>query len=335
MRARTAILPTLLLLTVIGRSSALEIDNGRLKVILHPKIGRFSLYADGIPLFVDRDPRTSGAAVLVDNRTYRLGDSLEFRTSTESLPQGARFVWKSQRLTITQSFFFTSPLSLRISFSITNTSERDLAVGLRLLLDTYLGEESYPHFHSDQQPEINGELALLKGNLPSWWQSSSRSSRNPAVLRCQLKGDEVTEPDRLVFANWKRMSEAGWSYEPQPGRSFSDLPYSINDSAVFQYYDPVPIAPGANRTIELAFQAAQVEQKGVDEFKAPPQSPAAEQAQKTKDSTSIIEDIRALNGLLEELERRLASGSKISDEQLDQMEQRIAELKQRLERAGE
>jgi hypothetical protein len=345
MKARAAAFLATLLLVMMGQVSALEVSSGRLRLVLHQGIGRFSLFADDIPLFVDRDPRTSGMALMVDNKVYKLGETSEFRVTAESLPQGARFTFKSRRLTVTESFAFSPPSGLLIAVSVANTSESDLTVGLRFFLDTYLGEEDYPHFQTDLQPQINSELTIVRGSLPGYWQSAAFSARKPAGLRCPLKEPEVTEPDRVVFANWKRLRETKWSYETSPARSFSDLPYSINDSAVFQYYDPVAIAPGGSRTINLALLAAQPGEKGF-EFAAPQQQPAQqptqepakepakEEPQAGSESLQITGDIRVLNGLLQELERRLSSGAVISEEEFQVMEQIIADLKNRLERAG-
>jgi hypothetical protein len=385
MKIRATLSLAALLLATLGRVSALEVSSGTLRLVLHQGISRFSLYAEGVPLFVDHDPRTSSLAIMVENKVYRLGDSSEFRESSEALPQGARFTWTSPRLTVTESFSLAAPPSLLITVTATNTSERDLRFGLRLFLDTRLGEEPYPHFQTDLQPEINGELTLLRPNLPRYWLSSSFRSKKPAGLLCLLQGPEVTEPDRVVFANWKRMSEAYWSYETSPARSFSDLPYSINDSAVFQYYDPQILARGGSRTVNIVLQAAkpglpdlppktrQPAQKetpaaGEAVVTAPEQTPSettgtapvqtpvepagAAPGEKPREAAprapaeatpkapveppaeilSIRGDLRVLDNLLQELERKLSSRAAFSEEELRVMEQVLADLRKRLEK---
>jgi hypothetical protein len=334
MKSRTTLhLVGLLLLVLTGQLAALEVSAGRLKLVLHQGIGRFSLYADGIPLFVDQDPRTSGLSMVVDNKVYRLGETSEFRETAETLAEGARFTWTSQRLTVTESFSFTSNSSLLIAVTITNTSERDMSVGLRLFLDTYLGEESYPHFQTDLQPQINGELTLNRGNMPSYWLSASLAPRKPAGLLCLLRGPQTTEPDQVMFGNWKRMSEAVWTYETSAARNFSDLPYSINDSGVFHYYNVLPLARAGSRTVNIALQATQAGEQGF-EPKALQQQPAAEETQVAPESLSVRGDLRLLNGLLQELERKLSSRTAFSEEELRLMGQILAEIKNRLETTG-
>ncbi|MDR1319070.1 MAG: hypothetical protein LBJ90_05550, partial [Treponema sp.] len=51
-------------------------------------------------------------------------------------------------------------------------------------------------------------------------------------------------PDFLHFANWKRLNEIPWKMPYSSGRNFNFLPYSIGDSAVCYYYEPLSLAPG-------------------------------------------------------------------------------------------
>jgi hypothetical protein len=259
MRFRRSALAVLLLGTVLLQAWPLETSEGRLKLVLHRGMGRFSLYLDGVALFVDQDPRTSGMALLLDDRVYRLGDSGEFKESAELTSGGGRFTWTSKRLTVTENLSFQGGEAVAVSVTIRNDSDREVSVGLRLLLDTYLGEASFPHFRTDREREINSELTYTAADMPAWWMSrSSRSSRapeNPGLL-VPLRGEGVTPPDLLVLANWKRLSESPWLYETAAARSFSELPYSINDSAACLYYGPAPLPAGASRTCQLVLSGA-------------------------------------------------------------------------------
>jgi hypothetical protein len=323
----------LLLLVVTVQLAALEVSSGRLRLVLHQGIGRFSFYADGIPLFVDKDPRTSGLSLVLDNKVYKLGETSEFRETAETQDQGARFTWTSPRITVTESFTLAVPSSLLIAITITNTSERDISVGLRLFLDTYLGEESYPHFQTDLQPQINSELTLDQNNMPRYWLSVSAAPQKPIGLRCLLRGAQITEPDLVVFGNWKRMSGSVWSYETSAARNFSELPYSINDSAVFHYYNPLPIVRSGSSTINIVLQAVLAGDKGL-EPQPQVQQPQAEETQLASESLSIRGDLRVLNGLLQELERKLSSRTAFSEEELRLMEQILADIKNRLEKTS-
>ena len=67
-------------------------------------------------------------------------------------------------------------------------------------------------------------------------------------MRLTLSGDGITDPDRVVVANWKRLNDASWTYESNQTRDFSLLPYSIDDSAIALYYEPATVASSTIRT---------------------------------------------------------------------------------------
>jgi len=367
MRLRRGALVALLLGSVLLRAWTLEVGEGRLKLILHKGVGRFSFYLDGTALFVDQDPRTSGMALLLDNRVYELGDSGEFKESSETLPGGGRFTWTSKRLTVTQTFTFQGEEAVSVSVTIRNNTDRELSAGLRFLLDTYLGEAGFPHFKTDRDREINTELSYIAADMPAYW--LSRSSRATAAqeypsLLMPLRGDGVTTPDRLVLANWKRLSESSWLYETAPARNFSDLPYSINDSAACLYFGPAPLTAGASRTYLLvlsggkeppAAASAAASQAAVPAPAAAPPAPVATPALPVpaaeagapgaqggagtsppgKVKLGIEGDLRVLDDLLQKLALKLDSKTPLTEEEQKLMEQIIADLKKRLESYGD
>jgi hypothetical protein len=296
-------------------------------------------------------------SLLLDNRVYKLGDSGEFKESSEAVPGGARFTWTSKRLVVTQTFSFQGADTVAVSVTIRNTSDREFSAGLRFLLDTYLGESGYPHFRTDRDREINGELSYTAPDIPAYFSSRlSRASRAPenAGLQLLLRGEGVTTPDRLVLANWKRLSESSWLYETAPARSFSELPYSINDSAACLYFGPGPLPAGASRTYltvlsggkELpllagpaaaAAAAPPVAEAGPSAAGAqapgaalppPPGSPEAIKL-------GIEGDLRVLDELLQKLALKMDSNTPLSAEEQALMEQIIADIKKRLESYGD
>jgi hypothetical protein len=363
-RLRRSAVAGLLLGAALLRAWPLEMSEGRLKLVLHQGIGRFSLFLDSVPLFVDQDPRTSGLSLLLEDRVYKLGDSGEFKESSEATDGGARFTWTSKRLTVTEIFSFQGEESVSVSVTLRNNSDRELSAGLRFLLDTYLGESGFPHFRTDRDREINGEISYIAPNMPAWLASrSSRPSRMPENigLLMPLRGEGVTVPDRLVLANWKRLSESLWLYETVPARNFSELPYSINDSAACLYFGPEPLPAGASRTYLVVLSGGKETSAGAGAAAAAPSSPpagaaaappaagaagaaapaAAEPAPgKTAPEPSSLKqsiegDLRVLNDLLQKLTLKMESKTPMSAEEQSLMEQVIADIKKRLESYGD
>ncbi|MCF7915844.1 MAG: hypothetical protein K9L66_11815 [Spirochaetaceae bacterium] len=263
---RRAVVTILIIILIPFSLSALTIDKGRIRLELHEKTGRFSLYylddiqkEKYVSLLFERDPRTSSTGILLNNRIMTLGSSNEFTQTTEKTVDGARFVWSSPQLKITQDFRFVKSDKgslvdgIAVSMEVQNVSEQIQSVGVHLLLDTHLGESKDSHFSTSDNEKIETETGYTH-QMPLYWLSPVEN-KNFKGFQSVLKGNNITIPDRVVFSNWKRLSEALWNIEVQGRRNFNLLPYSINDSAVAQFYNPIKIASGAKRSITALFGA--------------------------------------------------------------------------------
>jgi hypothetical protein len=357
---KSSILAVLLLAAALVPLSALEIDSGRMRLILHEGIGRFSLYAresaastDYVPLFVDQDPRTSGISLVVNEKIYKLGESSEFAETAEVSAGGSlgRFQWSSRTLEVVQEF--TPVLSsasgqaegVRMSIRISSRSRNRLSVGLKLCLDTYLGEENLSHFSSDRYQEIRNELSVTGSDMIRYWLSPSARSPQNLGLVCITGGSEITPPDKIAFANWKRLSDASWDYQTSSSRNFNLMPYSINDSAVCMYYDPVDLPALGSREIVLVLanvtlgeyvDQAQIVKAQAVVTEEPTVAPAGS-LQELRDRL-ITEPASAelnmddLDNFIDIINARLGSGEEISDQELRLMEEILSAIKDKAER---
>ncbi|HDQ14158.1 MAG TPA: hypothetical protein ENN41_05010 [Sediminispirochaeta sp.] len=260
MKQKITALMIFFLFTAAGPLIGLSIQQGRVKVVLHENSGRFSVYYlediqrdRYVSLLFERDPRTSESGLLMNNRILTLGKSSEFSQRIEKTVDGAKFVWTSPQLEVEQKFSFakSDPNSLaegiRIETKIKNISEQQQSVGFHLLLDTYLGEKGDVHFRTSNDEVLEREREF-RLDMPLYWLSPTKDMSFEG-LHSVLKGQGVTIPDRLVFSNWKRLSENLWNLQTQSRRNFNLLPYSINDSAVAQFYDPMRLPSGGQREI--------------------------------------------------------------------------------------
>ena len=231
------------------QAAGLTISNSDLELEIYERNGRFSIHAilpsgEKVALLVAEDPRTTLLTVLAGSKVYRMGDSFEFRQAIESTSTTAKIIWSNARFTVTQGFALDGS-TLTITLLIENTSEQTQQIGVRYLLDTYLGEDDV-HFSADGLPvEKETNYAWV---APYKIQSTDQESASLSFL---LTGDSITSPDRVVIANWKRLNDASWTYDVNPSRGFSLLPYSINDSAIALYYEPDPVSSAATRTISF------------------------------------------------------------------------------------
>ncbi len=330
---------------------ALEVQDGRIRLVLHEGTGRFSIYylvsfkeKKYISFFVDQDPRTSVLSIVVGNRILRMGEAAGFQERAVRTKNGAQFVWTSNLVEITEDFSFVasvnSPLvdGLKITLSIKNISEQDLTVGVRYLFDTYLGEESRIHFKTDQMSEVTRETTIYKSNMAHYWLSPS--SNYDFAVESILKAKGITTPDEVVFANWKRLNDSDWAYQTLPTRNFNLLPYSINDSAVCQYYNPELLAKGATRKIVLLLGKYDKDGYDLSGNKKTAQlnkilKKASVSGKDINDTYILAQaDLNTINNLLDEIDSIIKSGN-ISKEKIDFINQILNDIKERSKKYSE
>jgi hypothetical protein len=228
-----------------------EYEDGRIRLVLDPQLGRFSLYYMTDPvqrkfeaLFVDQDPRSSVLTLSYNGDTYRLGESDEFTIREGGSYQQPSLIFESPLLLITQEFTFIatagSPAAngVKINFRIENKSKRRISAGIRFLLDTKLGEAGSAPFITDTR-NIEEETLFEAGDAgDTFWVSGNDGE---FALMGSISADVDRVPDLVHIANWKRLDEVPWTLVFVRGRKFNNPPYAIRDSAAAYYYEPVRI----------------------------------------------------------------------------------------------
>lgn len=324
--------------------SAVEITNGSILLKLHEQMGGFSMYyhlkneAAYLPFFSDQDPRTSFLALNVNGRVYRLGETLAFHVSSESGSGNAALLYDSTFLSVREEFTFiqtpgsTASNGVRITVRIKNISKTETVVGVRLLIDTSLGEEpGKPPFITDRQ-HIDAEKTVA-GNADRFW--VSRNGR--LSLTGSIAASPGTAPALVHFANWKRLNEASWQPDFVEGRNFSYPPGLIDDSAVCYYYDPVTLAPKEEQSYTILLAAEDPGDENLTAWYPASTNPAgtspAEKNPASKNSLGFAgtndSDIVLLRDLIARLEQFLTGDSVIGEEDLSGMEKTVADIQER------
>jgi hypothetical protein len=324
----------------VGRLTAAEIREGRVKLVLDQDTGRFSLYyltdikkERYESLFVDQDPRTSFLTLLVDDKTFRLGDTAAFRFRIVTDTEKPAIVFESSSLSVTQEFTFIRSGNdgladgIRMDVRIENRGELRVPVGVRFLLDTRLGEGSAAPFSTDAQ-SIAAETLITTAKADQWW-----FSRNEKLgLMGSIKIGGIAPPDSLHIANWKRLNDVPWKTNPSEGRNFNFLPYSIGDSALCYYFEPAPLERGATRSVSLLLSAA------VDSgFASMGSAPEDDVSRLLKESVAVSAspelglrtDLISVSDLINRIDRALSSDTPLSDEEITALETVLVRLKER------
>jgi hypothetical protein len=238
------------LLIGFGNLAAIDSNDGRIRLLFHENIGRFSLlFQTDVSakkydaFFNNTDPSTSFLAVNVNGKVYRLGESWSFTSRVENYEGEPSMVFESSFLQVRQIFSVIKTANslisngLKITMQVTNKNQKTSNVGLRLLLDTFLGEGFGNIPFATENFEIKNERIIDSRSTESYW--VSRGRRLTLMGSLKLQGER--SPDMVHFANWKKLNDANWKAVYYEGRSFNNAPYSIGDSAVDYYWDPVPL----------------------------------------------------------------------------------------------
>jgi len=330
-----------LVILVAASAAALEVKEGLVKLVVSDTTARVSIYRlvdiaknRYEPLIFDQDPRTSFLTLNVDGRQVKLGDASEYRVTVTRSDTGVRIEFRSASIVVRQLLDFAkssgSALAdgVRVGLEIENISERETALGLRYLIDTWLGEKAQLHFYSDKRPRIAEETAILPSAEDSWVATPG----DKASFMVQFSGPGMDRPDKVVLANWKRLSDVPWAFDVNPTRNFTLIPYSINDSAMALYWEPVAVARGGTR--KLAFAMGSLNEKGYPSATVMNQTDeifaATVLGSSPPDSaTSMAVDLVAVRDLISRIDRAISQGGTISDEELSAWRKILDRLEER------
>ncbi len=337
-----------------GRRVEESLERGRIRIAVYADRGDFMLwYRDAeeqwAPLLFPGEPAAVVTTVLDAGRTTIAGRSNRLRLDSVER-RGDIIVQRFEGLELQLERIFT-PLrsrgaresdSVLIEHRLHNKSQRGRELGLRVLLDTKFGEtapRNEGHFRLDGTDRVRHERDLFpKSESVRFW--FSRDADNPEIaLQQTLIGNGITTPDRVVFANWRRLHQSDWEYTVLPGRRFSDPPYSLNDSAVAAYYRPQPLAPGEIRSIALvlgAYAPAGFHELDTDAPREadrvaapdPEPEPAAVLRMDPERRAEYLKRLRELDELVRDLDRKAARPGDLTAERLQELRQRLDELRE-------
>lgn len=351
---RPAALFIFILLAGSSVLNAVETKDGFIRLIIDDNSCSFSLFyltdtfseeadAKYEPLFSHKDPRTSFLAVNVNGRTYRLGETSVFRSRIERQGSNPAIVFESPFLIVNDVFSPVRTASSRVAngikrtITIKNTGDKPASIGLRILIDTHLGERR------GDIPFITNSLSITKETIIEgtsgetyWISRGERLSLMGSVVN--PPGVTGRNPDFLHFANWKKLSDVPWKAPYYEGRTFNHTQYSIGDSAVCYYWEPVTFAQGESAVFSIFLTTADM--NGFTGAKT-----QAEQQESKKEAIDEAfgefeeafmeyntdyqenEDIIALQRLQGTLDDFISGEIKLTEQELTDIEQSIIRLR--------
>lgn len=263
-------------LLLFSSSFAAVLENEYIKVIVNPgpyDTGRFTLQTTGGDpartdddnaelLFGGADPWSSYTTIRIDGTDYVFGGPTQTRAGFD-LPSGEHISGPERRgnaiytiyqigdIEVTQvlSFARTSTTgledALQIQYFLKNKGSAAHSVGVRLLLDTKLGEE-------DGAPIRLGNRVIttettLRGNLiPDFWQAFDNLQEPRVIAQGTLRGGSLTPPSEVLIANWGTLADKSWKVSVDPTAGFIRKGEDEPDTAFALFWEG-SLAPGETR----------------------------------------------------------------------------------------
>lgn len=136
--------------------------------------------------------------------------------------------WRTDSLEVIENYYLVKD-GFRYVITIKNRTKVARNVGLYIMYDTVLGEESKNHFLIDNHKIINREKIYRNTEIP---QSIKSENERRQGLDFRFMESEIV-PDSIILGNWDRLAYSKkWPYIPKEGGLFSYGYYSINDSGI-------------------------------------------------------------------------------------------------------
>ncbi len=239
----------------------LELKNKYIKIIGDPDTGRFifkttegdpNLDSDQNSLLLYEDyPPTSYTTIKIDGINYKFGDNEHGRFITSMINRDNKLmcVWKVNNIEVMEELrFVKGPTTGRddtveIKYTILNKDSKAHKIGIRIMLDTYLGKEDGAPFRVPGLGDIKTETELKGKNIPQYWYSYDDLSEPTVRAQGTLRSEGITLPDRVIFASWERFQKYLWDFKVKSGRSFRRSIIGPLDSAIAMYWEPKDVNP--------------------------------------------------------------------------------------------
>lgn len=220
---------------------------------------------DNKPLIYGRpNPWTSYTSLWINNEKYVFGGSTKRRAGKgakygeviqEPTVEDNKIITKTkydnivveQVLSIVKSSTTGLADSAQIKYRIINQGEEKEKIGLRVMLDTMLGENDGAPFRLGEDTISTDKLYYAK-QLDNFWQAFDSISDPQVTSQGSFIGPDVSTPDKVYFSDWGSLADGVWDFDFNPGQEFIRKGEYEIDSAVAMYWVPEVIEPGESQT---------------------------------------------------------------------------------------
>lgn len=145
-----------------------------------------------------------------------------------------------QKLSIVENSATGREDVVEIKYTITNNTDNGKKVGLRIMLDTMLGNNDAAPFRVPQYGSITTETEFVGDEIPQFWQAFDNLTNPSVIAQGRFYRSQEEKPDKVQFTNWRRVYNNSWGYSIIPGSG-------NGDSAVSVIWNEAEIAPNETK----------------------------------------------------------------------------------------
>jgi len=210
---------------------------------------------DGKRLTFSPNGQSNSTRVMVDGLTPEFGEAAgDVVEPWHRDPGGSMFMTWSFRDIVVREILRLVPGevsnrmdTVRVTYELKNRGAVARQVGLRVMLDTLIGDnDGVPFIVPGREGIVTNALSLAGNDVPDFVRSLERADlSNPGVIVDINLVPEAgqTRPSELVLSHWPG-NIAGWSYDRAPFGS---------DTAAGIYYAPAPLEPGQTQALGFSY----------------------------------------------------------------------------------
>lgn len=157
-----------------------------------------------------------------------------------------------QKISIVKGLTTDNYDTLKIEYRAKNFDSKPHRVGLRLLFDTYLGDNDGAPFSVPGMGSVTTDTSLKGGQIPDYWYVFDSISKPTVSAMSTMRLSGYIEPDEVVFSNWDRLYHSRWESTIKQGRKFKVF-LGGKDSACAIYWNPVILVSGQEQKYAVTY----------------------------------------------------------------------------------
>ncbi len=236
-------------------SKTIEMANKYIKIIGDINTGQFliktvegdeNLETDqNVPLLYESNPPYSFTTIRIDEKNYKFGSSKGIVIQKMIQRNNTLiYAWSINNIGVIQKLkFITGPTTgnkdtVEILYKVQNKGKKKHNIGVRIMLDAYLGEEDGALFRVPVLGPITTETSYQGYSLPEYWYSYDDLIRPTVRAQGTLQIKNFRKPDRVIFANTMRFVQHPWDFKIEKSKKFERSHVDAKDSAIGIFWEP-------------------------------------------------------------------------------------------------